>query len=426
MRAPDLSWQMPAVIGGASVRILLVGETGSIHVARWANQLCGTGWDVHLFQAGPGIVCPELACGTVHLPIEQPVPVGVTMALTPRPTEYWARRPGALAARVFRGKVVPHLAKVIEEIQPDVVHSLGLNHGWQNLCLPVLEARTALGARFNAPWVYSSYGQDFVGFRDVSPAHRAGVVAVLEACDYYIAECDRDARLANEMGFQGEFLGHLPAFGGVDLDLMSSARVPGPTSARRTIYLKGSDNTDGRGDPIGRAMTAMRAFQLCADHLRDYRVIIGQTSPSIAVEAPLLHALTGLDVQVLPVGRAPHDTILRAIGASRVMMAITINDGLPSTLVEAMTLGALPLHSNMEPIAEWVENGVNGLLVDPEDPASVAEALLRAVREDSLVDTAAATNARLIKDRLSTEVVHPKVLEMYRHVSSQGPTRPRV
>lgn len=408
------------------MRILLVGETGSIHMARWANQLCDTGWDVHLFQAGPGIVCPELSCGTVHLPAEQPVPAGVTMVLSPRPAEYWIRRPSALAARVLLGKTVPHLAKVIEEIQPDIVHSLGLNHGWQNLCLPVLEARNVLGTRFKAPWVYSSYGQDFVGFRDLSPAHRAGVVDVLGACDYYIAECKRDARLADEMGFRGEFLGYLPAFGGVDLDHMSSLRLPGSTSARRTIYLKGSDNTDGRGDPIGRAMTAMRAMELCADYLRDYRIIIGQTSPSIAIEAPLLHALTGLDVQVLPVGRAPHDTIVRAIGASRVMMAITINDGLPSTLVEAMTLGALPLHSNMEPIAEWIENGVNGLLVNPEDPESVAEALRRAVRDDSLVDTAAATNARLVRERLSAEVVHPKVLEMYQRVSSQGPTRPRV
>lgn len=407
------------------MRVLLVGETGSIHVARWANQLCGTGWDVHLFQAGPGVVCPELVCGTVHLPVAQPVPAGVTMALPPAPSRYWRARPKALAARLLLGRTVPHLAKVIEEVRPDVIHSLGLNHGWQNLCLPVLEARRALGDRFQAPWVYSSYGQDFVGFRDLSAEHRAGIEAVLGACDYYIAECERDARLANEMGFRGEFLGYLPAFGGVDLERMEALRLPGPVSARRAIYLKGSDNSDGRGDPIGRAMTAMRALQLCADRLRDYRVIVGQTSPSIAIEAPVLHALTGLDIQVLPVGRAPHETIARAIGASRVMMAITANDGLPSTLVEAMTLGALPLHSRLEPIAEWIDEGVNGLMADPEDPESVAEALARAVRDDELVDAAAATNTRLVRERLSKEVVHPRVVDMYRRVSSRGPTRPR-
>ena len=404
------------------MRILFVAETVSIHAARWINQLKDTGWELHVFQGVvPGYgVCPEFQCGTLYLPRSATVPRGVASQRT-LPSNFLIRRASSHIAplkRLLQTGHVLYLARLINQLKPDVIHSLGLNVNWNNMCLSVLQARRALGKKFKAPWVYSSWGTDLDYYARQSAEHRAEAEAVLKACDYYIAECKRDARLAQEMGFQGEFAGFFPAFGGVAWEDFKVLRRAGPVSSRKTIMLKGRDDIH-----IGRAMTAMTAFALCQDTLSDYRIVIGQAGKAVVSEAAALSATTDLKIQVLPY--LPYKTLLRIIGASRLLIALTVNDGLPSTLVEAMSLGAFPIHSDLDSIREWIRDGENGLLVPAEDSQAVADALQRALTDDELVDRAAEINARIVQEQLADAVVRPKVIEMYERVASQGPVLPR-
>ena len=52
-------------------------------------------------------------------------------------------------------------------------------------------------------------------------------------------------------------------------------------------------------------------------------------------------------------------------------------DGIPNVLVEAMAAGAPVVATNVSGIPELVEHEVNGLLVEPEDPEALADALMR-------------------------------------------------
>lgn len=70
-----------------------------------------------------------------------------------------------------------------------------------------------------------------------------------------------------------------------------------------------------------------------------------------------------------------------------------------------------------------MKNGEAGLLVPYDNPAALADAIKRALTDDELVDRAAELNARLVQERLSDDVVRPRVIEMYEHVAKQGPTR---
>jgi len=408
------------------MRILFVAETASIHAAKWINQLRNTGWELHVFQGVvPGYgVSPEFKCGTLYLPCPVTVPQGVASQRTLPSNVLICKASSRIASlkRLLQTGHVLYLARLINQLKPDVIHSLGLNVNWNNMCKPVLQARRILGEKFKTPWVYSSWGTDLDYYACQSAEHRAHAEAVLKACDYHITECKRDARLAQEMGFQGELAGFFPAFGGVALEDLRALRRAGPVSSRRTIFLKGRDQTAG-GDPVGRAMTAMKAFALCQDILSGYQIVIGQASQSVVAEAAVLSATTNLKIQVLPY--LPYSALLGIMGASRLLLALTINDGLPNTLVEAISLGAFPIHSDLEPIREWIKDGENGLLVPAEDPQAVADALRRALTDDELVDRAAEKNARIVQERLTDTVVRPKVIEMYERVARQGPVLPR-
>jgi len=404
------------------VRVLFVSEVSSIHAARWVNQFKGAGWDLHVFQALARRlgVNRDFDVGTIHVPSTEGLEVSPNVALrsTLAAHSLPARRSDSLLPpKGLQWVHVLCLARLISELQPDVIHSLGMNVMWTNVCTPMLQARQLLGGRFKAPWVYSSWGADLMHFPKGSPGRRRGVEDVLSAVDYYISECERDVGLARELGFRGELLGYLPAFGGVDPDTFGARRQPGPVSARKTLVLKGRDQVDG--DPQGRALTALRAIELCSDVLQEYEIVIVHAGPTVRRRAAALEASNGLKI-VFPPHMAYVDW-LRVMGRSRVMMSVTVTDGLPGTLVEALALGAFPVQSDLESTREWVSHGENGFLVCADDPGGVAECLRQALTDDELVAEAAERNDELVRKRLADAVVRPQAEAMYQRVVRQGP-----
>ena len=69
------------------------------------------------------------------------------------------------------------------------------------------------------------------------------------------------------------------------------------------------------------------------------------------------------------------DELWKQFSRSTIMVSISEHDGTPNTLLEAMALGCLPVCGDIESIREWIEPGVNGALVPPGDPDSVATAI---------------------------------------------------
>jgi glycosyltransferase involved in cell wall biosynthesis len=68
-------------------------------------------------------------------------------------------------------------------------------------------------------------------------------------------------------------------------------------------------------------------------------------------------------------------------------------DGIPNVLVEAMAAGAPVVATNVSGIPELVEHEVNGLLIEPEDPQALADALLR-LHDDPELTRRLTANAR--------------------------------
>jgi glycosyltransferase involved in cell wall biosynthesis len=437
------------------MKILFIGEVGSIHVARWINQLHGTGWDFRVFQPVPSAyaVRGEFLSGHVYLPYEvnKPDSISVEYTLIPKPPGLWTRilrkslrllkitgvQEGtpSLVTRVIRKglrvlKIIPlqeesvspetkhamFLADLIKKWQPDVIHSLGMFVNWRDNAIVLLRAREILGGRLPCPWIVSSWGIDMTLYPSLGETERAAVEAILTVCDGLLVEGDRDLPLAQNLGFRGKVLAKLPAYGGITWkpeDFCS----PGLTSDRRVILLKGRDNTDdvlAGGDPQGRAMTAIKAFKLCRDLLKPYSIVITQATPTVELEAKAL-AASGMDITIYPNSMSlPYEQWLRLLGSARILIAVTASDGLPSTLIESMSLGVFPIHSGLEIVREWIQDGENGLLVQPEDVEAVSRALRTALENDSLVDKASARNLRIIAENLSDSVIRPRVINLYK------------
>ncbi len=440
------------------MKILFIAEVGSIHVARWVNQLHGTGWDVRVFQPVPSAysVRGEFLSGKIYLPydVNKPDTISVEYTLAPKPPTIITRairkglrilkiplfdeKPPNLATRAFRkglrmlkimpleeGLVSPEarharfLADLIKQWRPDVIHSLGMFVNWRDNAIVLLRAREILGGKLPCPWVVSSWGIDMTLYPSLGEKERAEVEAILTVCDKLIVEGDRDLPLAQNLGFRGDVIAKLPAYGGITWKLQDNC-VAGLSSSRRVIILKGRDNTDhvhAGGDPQGRAMTAIKAFKMCRDLLKPYSIVIAQATPSVEAEAKAL-AASGMDITIYPNSMSlPYEEWLSLLGSARILIAVTASDGLPSTLIEAMSLGVFPVHSGLEIVREWITDGQNGLLVPPEDVQAVVRALHTALTNDALVDKASELNLELVSKNLSDSVIRPKVIDLYKTLS---------
>jgi hypothetical protein len=231
-------------------------------------------------------------------------------------------------------------------------------------------------------------------------------------CDFFIADCERDISLSRQFGFRGQQLGVFPGPGGFEITRMQKHRQ-GPPAKRRLIMMKGYQG----GAWGGRALVALQALRLCAEALSAYRVIVYSASPESEVGSLAREVAQGAGLDISVLSTRPHHELLSLFGQARIAVGLSISDGTPNAMLEAMIMGAFPVQSDTVSTGEWIVNGRNGLLVPPEDPAAVADAIRKAVADDLLVNQAADFNDRLTRSRVEMSIVKPRVVEAYRQVA---------
>ncbi len=90
------------------------------------------------------------------------------------------------------------------------------------------------------------------------------------------------------------------------------------------------------------------------------------------------------------------------------------NEGVPMAMLEAMSHALPVVVTAVGGIPDVVRDGENGLLVRPEDPVSLAEAISRVLREPALASTLAITGQRDVQSSCNLEVVGDQLASLYR------------
>jgi glycosyltransferase involved in cell wall biosynthesis len=377
----------------------------SVHAAHWISQLVGTHWDIHLFPCdGPGDIHPDFCDITLH-DMGLWRPKGLQSSV--RVAGLWPLPKGAFKITRFKkwlGLGQPdrakRLAQVIKHLKPDIIHSLEMQHA----SYLTMQARNLSRARFPT-WIYSSWGSDLYYFGQF-PEHVSKIKAIMDVCDYHVSDCQRDIVLVREYGYHGETGEIFPGHGGypvAEIQKLASSLLP---SQRRLIMVKGRENWSGR------ALDALEAIHRCSDMLAGYEICIYCVSEGVLGVAKHVQRMTGLNIRVLD-GQHPHNEILTLMGQARIALALSVTDGTPNSMLEAMMLGAFPVQSDTGAIGEWIEDGKNGLIVPCGDTRAAENALRRALQDDSLVNQAAIINFQISNDRLDKSKVRPRVLAMY-------------
>lgn len=390
------------------MKILFTAMLDSVHTSRWISQIVDQGWETYLFPAYRAR--PHTALRNITIfgtDLFRPKNLDKSIRYIRWPSIYFYRDSlgGRITHKISDKYKEVGLMHAIQSIKPDIIHSLEFQHAG---CL-TLKAKKKFGNKF-PPWIATNWGSDIYLFGRL-PQYQDLIRQIMENCNYYSCECERDVRLARDMGFQGRILPVMPNAGGVNIEHALKFRQPGLISSRKTILVKGYQGW------AGRALVAFQALRLCKDLLQGYTITIYVPSEDVKIAACLFAQDTGIPVEIIP--PSAHEDILSQFGKARVYIGLSISDGISTSLLESMIMGAFPIQSGTACADEWIEDGKSGFIVPPEDPDVIAGAIRRAVTNNTLVDQAAQINARTARERLDYSVIQPQVVKMYQNIFTE-------
>jgi hypothetical protein len=270
----------------------------------------------------------------------------------------------------------------------------------------VLRAKELLGKNCPA-WLATNWGSDIYYYQRFE-GHRRQIQRLLENIDYYSCECQRDVRLARDLGLKGKAMPAFPNAGGIDLAFAKEFRSRAKTSLRRLIVVKGYQHF------AGRAMTALDALERCADALQSFEVVLFSVSQEVARRARELKRRGTLNVWISEY--LTHEQMLRLHSRARVYLAVSISDAISTSMLEAIAMGAFPIQTNTSCCDEWITDGEGGFIVDPGDVEGIAKCIRMAVTDDILVDRAAELNWATVQKRLDQREVARQVHDLYERI----------
>jgi glycosyltransferase involved in cell wall biosynthesis len=183
-------------------------------------------------------------------------------------------------------------------------------------------------------------------------------------------------------------------YNGVDLGLYTFLEAPPRPDPPVVLYVGRMVEKKGLMDLLEAGALVRRGGRA----LRLRLVGTGPLKPALRQRAAAL----GLEDDTMFAGPASQEEIAGTHLPSASMLVVPClvaadgdRDGLPTTLIEAMARGVPVISTRLGGIAEAVPDGEAGLLADPGDPRSLADAIIR-----TLDDGGAAARARRARARV--------------------------
>lgn len=338
------------------VSVIVVCMLDSIHTARWLTQFVNESIDFNLIPSSPHRkIHPQIValagqkCNASYSIKFQYKYLGLPLWLADR---LLGKR---ILGRLIRKSVAAH--------NPDFVHALELQNAGYS-CLRAFKKGVPKGTKL----ISTNWGSDIYWFQRF-PRHEKKLRRLLEVSDYYSAECQRDVNLALELGFMGKVMPIIPNSGALlDEDLN---REKLPTSERSTISVKGYQSW------VGRANVALKALEHMSEELRGWRIVVFSANFQVLRLAKRIAKRTGLVIEAHGKGKLTRQEVLGILAESKIYIGISQSDGVSTTLLEAMAMGAFPVQTSTACCDEWFTD--SGITVDKIEVNTVEHAIKKAI-----------------------------------------------
>lgn len=350
------------------MKILFIADGRSPTALNWINFFVDRGHQVHLVSTFPA--SSDLSLVSLHiLPVAFSGETGQHGEGTGRSANF-LRKITTPAIRtqirqVLGGftlrRAADQLAKIIADTKPDLSHAMRIPFEG----MLAVQAVNKLSNR--PPLLISVWGNDFTLHAPSNPMMGRLTRRTLDSATALHADCQRDLRLAVKWGFDTAKLSFvLPGGGGIQPGIFHPNEELAPAN---TVINPRGFRAYIRND------TFFKAIPLILSQAPDTKFIC----PAMAGEAEAERWVKTLGIQdaveLLP--RIPRSEMANQFRRAGIVVSPSTHDGTPNTLLEAMACGCFPIAGDIESLREWIKDGDNGFLFNPDDPSGLADAILR-------------------------------------------------
>lgn len=386
-------------------RILLVGMPDSVHVARWIEANLANQFEILVFASSP------LRKTHPKLKYYMSSSHGKNLIVRRHRLSFIAAIPLWILdrPRLFAGKIRGFLiGRALASFEPHVVHVMESQNGGY----PTRHAMEHFGSRPRPKVLLTLFGSDLYWFSR-QPLHRTELRELLRRVDFLQPECERDSKLARELGFGGFVLPELPVAGGLNSSLVLPKNDVHGVGQRKTIAVK------GYGGTWGLAKEALIGLRNIAEQLEGFKIEIFSASLIVRRFAINLFENTNVTVIAHPKFSLSHAEMLTLFRRSIAYLGFSKSDGLPASMLEAMSQGAFPVQTDSACINGWFTNGISGMKVDTANSRNFESNLGKFLGDTDFLQSAAEENRKTILDKYSDATIFSRASRLYLEILSQ-------
>jgi len=407
------------------MKLLYIADGRSPIALNWIDYFIHGGHEVHLASTYPCMPVERLA--SMHLiPVAmsgsygQPEDASLTRDLSRKlmPVALRTKIRQLLAPMTFP-RAISALQHVIIDVQPDLIHGMRIPYEGMIASMAVEAISVKRGRQNRAPLLISVWGNDFTLHARSTPRMYDYTLQVLQTSDALHTDCRRDMKLAQELGFASSKPGIvLPGGGGIKIEVF----YPPENNQEKDMQPDGRKPLMTVINPRGiRSYVRNDTFFHAIPHVLKKYPEVRFICPGMAGERQAQKYVSELEieknVELFPA--QSQQAMAGLFRQAQISVSISMHDGTPNTLLEAMACGCFPIAGDLESIREWISTGENGSLVEPDDVHGLAEAILSAIEKPAMRWQARERNLQLVKERAEYSKTMRQVEEFYKSLVSK-------
>jgi hypothetical protein len=376
-------------------KVLVIGMVDSVHLYRWLNQF--TDQDV-LFT-----IFPSTKFRSAHPQLVNLVKKNNKFKFS-RNRFFFLYGYIEYALNNFLSRIYQkfsnyrRLEKLIVNNEFDYIHALEIQ-GAGYLLVEALKSNFQINSKI----IVTNWGSDIYFFEN-DPIQKENIKKILKIADFYSAECQRDYELASKNGFVGKFLPLNPNAGGFSSDIFQKNQKS--SFDRNLIMAKCYGGKFGLGGLIIEAIAEYFKIN------KNFSIFFYSVTPDLE---PSIDAL----IKKYP-NRVEYSTVKNKLEINKmydkfsnsiIYIGASRSDGISTSFLEALVLGAYPIQTNTSCGNEWVDKGFRAHMVESSTNA-ILDALLT-LNDSNILEDSRLVNKDLAVKNLDSTIIKQDSLVFY-------------
>ena len=384
-------------------KILVIGMSRSSHLQKWLSIMPNKWSEIHFVESTQDLVDKTRLTSAIPIQFIETRYDLLSKYFIP----FWifnkilSRFSSSLKFTISSNQASFRISKALRDNEYDAIHCFEIQHAGYALLQVLDENKNSVKSKI----FVSCWGSDIYWFIN-QEKHKRKISRLLQSTNVLILDTDRDIALSRSLGYLGAVFRINSHAGGLDLnEIVSDPYID--INDRDSIIIKGHFGF------VGRPFFSIDVLLELAPLIKKMDLELNVISCPPAIIPMIKQQIDnyGLRYRIHKPYELSRFELIKLYRRSKLCIANSMSDGIPTTAIESMANGCVPIQSNTSSLSEW---GVDERIVlSPIDGISWFNIIKHLLENEFELKKIAKFNLRIVKDNFSVNVVQKQINQIY-------------